>query len=312
MPPRVVSRWQVQHPGQPHPVAPVGHHELPGDPGELRVRVGPAGERPRRGLPPGPAQPDHAQVRRLGRALMPDDGLVGAAAGEAEHGLARPRVAEEEPGRLSGLQVAAVEEGTFPVRRRPVPAQVDRAAVLPHGAGAIGVQRHEGGAGIAVGVVLGAVEDDPVPLRGRQVAPPGRQPPAVPVVLGEQERAGRVQVQPADAAVRDLERQPGLAVERRGQAHDRVTGLRGRHRIAAVERLGPDQPGGCALVPADLPRAGGHAHPGHLVADAEVRDHPDQAARRRPDLGPAGEVGERHPVGEGPGEPAHQQVPAVW
>ncbi len=56
--------------------------------------------------------------------------------------------------------------------------------------------------------------------------------------------AGRVQVAPAQAAVLDEEKPGGLGAERRLERPDLVAVRHLRDRITAVERLGPQQPGG--------------------------------------------------------------------
>ncbi len=265
--------------------------------------IGPAGQRPGVAI----ADRDDPQVGRLGRALVPDHQLFPGAFGEADRRLIGIRLALEQPGRLPRCQVAQVKERAVPIRGRAAAPQVNGRAILECRFAAVRMHPDERRARVAVGIVLGKFEDDPVPLRRGQVALPGSQPPPVPVVLGEQQVIRSIQVHPAEAAMRNLERQRRLQVEWRGQAHDRVPMLGRSDRVAAVECLRPDQPGRCPLIPGDPPWADGHPHPRHLVTDRQVGDHPDQRSGRRPDLGPPGEVTVGHPEREWPLQPMHQQ-----
>ncbi len=216
-----------------------------------------------------------------------------------------------QPGLLPRLQVETVKERPVSVRRRAVAAQVDRCPVLSHGPGAVGVGGHERRAGIGVGVVHGVVEQDPVALGLGQVADPGGQPPAVAVMLGQQQPLRPLQVEPAEAALPDIERALRLPGERCVQPHHLVAMLGRGDRVTAVQGLGPDQAGRRALLPGDLPRAGRHPLPRNLVADRKVGDHPLQPARGRPHLDAAGKVLERDPERERPPQPVDQQVLGV-
>ena len=251
------------------------------------------------------------QVRRLGRALVPADDLIAAAADEADHLVNAIGRALEQPRGDARGQVKPVQEGTVAVRRRTVAAQVDRLTVLQDGPAPVRVDGHQRVARIGVGVVGRVVEQDLVPLRLGQVAAPGGQPPAVPVVLGEQQPVRLVQVSPVHAAVRQVERRLGLAGERRGQPHDAIAMLRGHNRVTAVQGFHPEQAGRCPLLPGHLARAGRHALARHLIADVQVGDDPFQAARRSPHLGGPGEIKTGHAERERPLQPLHQQMLAV-
>src|SRR6266480_5139048 len=112
---------EVEDPGQGHAVAAVVRDELPRDRRQLRMRVGPGGQRPRAGA----AERDGYQVRRLGGALVPDDNLGLAGVGEAKHMLNGSRWALVQTGGRQRGEIEAIEEGPVPARGGPVAAQVD-------------------------------------------------------------------------------------------------------------------------------------------------------------------------------------------
>ena len=186
----------------------------------------------------------------------------------------------EQPRAVSSGQVQPVQERPVALGRRAVTAQVDGRAVLQDGPPAVRVRGHQRRARVGVGVIGRVVEQDRLRSGLGQVAEPGGQPPAVPVVLGEQ-HAGPARPGPpspgsgAAAANAWL----GLAGERRGQPHDAVAML-GRQRPGRRRRAPPPRPGwpGAASRPGDLARAAGHALARHLVADVQVGDDPLQAA----------------------------------
>ncbi len=167
------------------------------------MRVGPGGELAT--LPRARSQRDQPQIRRLRRALAPDHGLIGAASRKACHGLILVGRAVQKPGCLPRQQVPAVEERSLTVWRRTVAAQEYCRAVLADRTRAIGVQPHHRGPRVAICIVFGKVKQNPVPARVSQVAHPGGEPPAVPVVLGQQQASGLVQVGPAQAPVGHVE-----------------------------------------------------------------------------------------------------------
>ena len=99
--------------------------------------------------------------------------------------------------------------------------------------------------------------------------------------------------------------------ERGPHPHDLVPVLGLGVRVAAVQRLRPEQGGRVRLIPGHPARPGRHALPGHLVADRQVGDHRLDRAVRGPHLDPPGEVAGGHAERERPLEPVHQQVLTV-
>ncbi len=92
------------------------------------------------------------------------------------------------------------------------------------------------------------------------------------------------------------------------QRHDLVSMRDLRPRIAAVERLGPQQSGVVERLPLDRSRAGRHALAWYVVGDRQVGDRGDWPAARVPDLGLTREVDVRHTIRERAAHGAHQQV----
>ena len=303
----VMAGREVEDPGQGHAVAAVVRDEVPGDRRQLRMRVGPGGQRPRAGA----AERDGNQVRRLGGALVPDDDLGLAGVGEPKHMLNGSRRALVQTGGRQRGEIEAIEEGPVAVRSGPVAAQVDGGTVAQHRTGAVRAERQQRRAGVAVGVVHRQVEDHPGLVRLRQVQQPGGQPPPVAVMLGHQQLVRLVQVVPAQAAVACFGDCDRLAGERRAELEDPVAVVGGRYRVAAVQRLRPHQAGRRPLLPADQARAGRHALPRHLVAHRQVGEHGDRRPGGIPHLGPPGEQLPRDAEREGPLEPVHEQVGPV-
>src|SRR5256885_9746901 len=112
---------EVKDPGQGHAVAAVVRDEVPGDRRQLRMRVGPGGQRPRAGG----AECDGYQIRRLGGALVPDHNLGLAGVGETKHMLnASRRALVQTDGRQRG-EIEEIEEGPVAVPSGPVAAPAD-------------------------------------------------------------------------------------------------------------------------------------------------------------------------------------------
>jgi hypothetical protein len=78
-------------------------------------------------------------------------------------------------------------------------------------------------------------------------------------------------------------------------------------RVAAVERLGPDQPGVVQRLPAYGPRPNRHALARDIVRDRQVGNRDDGPAGRAPDFHLAREVGEWHSKRERTENCLHQQ-----
>ena len=106
----------------------------------------------------------------------------------------------------------------------------------------------------------------------------------------------------------DFHHEAGLGGERGLERHDLVAMRDLLPRVAAVERLGPDQAGVVERLPAYLPRAGRHALAGDVVGDRQVGDRGDGLAGRVPDLGLAREVGVGHAIRERAADRFDEQV----
>ena len=82
-----------------------------------------------------------------------------------------------------------------------------------------------------------------------------------------------------------------------------------RPRVAAVERLGPEEPGVVQGLPLDRPRAVGHPLAGDVVGDRQVGDRGDRVGRSRPRPRSSGVKSEvRHAVRERSANRADQKV----
>ena len=230
-------------------------------------------------------------------------------ADEAEHGLVHPFAAAEEAFLFACLQVHLVEERPRAFGRGAATDQVDRITVLEDRSDAVGTGDGHGEAGVSVGVIDAQVEQDLARFGGlREVDERRGAPAAVAIELGGQGKVFLGQPGEADKAMLDFHHQAGFGGERGLERHDLVAVRHFLFRVAAVERLGPDQPGVVQRLPGYRSRPGGHALAGDIVGDGQVGDGDDGSAARVPDLGLAREVRVWDAIGERAANRFHEQV----
>ncbi len=166
-----------------------------------------------------------------------------------------------------------------------------------------------GDAGVLVGVVDAQVEEDLARFDGlSQVDERGGAPAAITIELG---REGVVLLgEPSEAGetVLDFHNLGGFAGEWGLQRHDLVAMSDFPARVAAIECLGPDQPGIVQRLPLDGTRTGRHALAGDVVGDRQVGDRGNRPAVTVPYLGLAAEVHVRHAIREGAADRADQKI----